>query len=126
MKKDCYKKINRPFVIFVITLVSWLLLCLLIAGSTHSQSSHENSDGGAAEMARKLQKPLGNIKAIMTNNAIGFNTGDDNGTSYGFQIQPVYAIDFPDWGFTFLPRAIIPILGLEPGTDDCPPIKINI
>ena len=66
-------------------------------------------------MARKLQNPLANIKAVMTDNAIGFNTGTDNGTSYGFQIQPVYAMDFPDKGFTFIPRGVIPILGLEPG-----------
>lgn len=76
----------------------------------------EEKGGGAAEMARKLQDPLANIKAIMTDNTIGFNTGDDEGTSYGFQIQPVYAIDLPDKGFTFLPRAVIPITGLEPGT----------
>ena len=70
----------------------------------------------AAEMARKLHNPLANIKAIMTDNTIGFKTGDDEGTSYGFQLQPVYAIDFEDKGFTFIPRASIPILGLEPGT----------
>lgn len=51
----------------------------------------------------------------MTDNTIGFNTGNDKGTSYGFQIQPVYAIDLPDKGFTFIPRAVIPIIGLEPG-----------
>jgi hypothetical protein len=73
--------------------------------------------GGAAEMARKLQNPLANIRALMTDNAIGFNTGNDNGTSFGFQLQPVYAIDLPDQGITLLPRGVIPILGLEPGTD---------
>lgn len=43
------------------------------------------AEGGdaAAEMARKLQNPLANIKAVMTDNAIAFNTGTDNGTSYG-------------------------------------------
>lgn len=70
----------------------------------------------AAEMARKLQNPLANIKAVMTDNTIGFNTGTDEGTSYGFQIQPVYAVDVPDKGFTFIPRAVIPVMGLEPGT----------
>ena len=78
----------------------------------------------AAEMARKMQNPLANIKAIMTDNAIGLDTGEDEGTSYGFQIQPVYAIDMPDKGFTFIPRAVIPILGLEPGTN-IPPVGID-
>ncbi len=68
-------------------------------------------------MARKLQNPLANIKAVTTDNTVGFNTGNDDGTSYSSQLQPVYAIDFPERGFTFLPRAVIPILGLEPGTD---------
>lgn len=76
-------------------------------------AAHSDS---AAEMAKKLQNPLANIKAVMTDNAIGFNTGDDNGTSYAFQFQPVYAIDFTEHGFTFIPRAVIPVLGLEPGT----------
>ena len=71
----------------------------------------------AAEMQKKLQNPLANIAAIMTDNVIGFDTGDTDDTSFGFQVQPVYAIDFADKGFTMIPRAIIPILGLEPGTD---------
>ena len=65
----------------------------------------------AAEMARKLQNPLANIKAVMTDNTIGYNTGIDEGTSYGFQIQPVYAVDVPSKGFTFIPRAVIPVNG---------------
>lgn len=40
-----------------------------------------------------LQNPLANIKAIMTDNAVGFDTGDDDGTSYDFQFQSVYAIE---------------------------------
>ena len=75
----------------------------------------------AAEMQKKLQNPLANIKALMTDNAIGFDTGDTDDTSYGFQIQPVYAIDMPERGFTMIPRAVIPIMGLEPGTD-VPPV----
>lgn len=95
-------------------ILSLFLLIALAAPTTISLA--EEKGGGAAEMARKLQDPLANIKAIMTDNTIGFNTGDDEGTSYGFQIQPVYAIDLPDKGFTFLPRVVIPITGLEPGT----------
>lgn len=54
---------------------------------------------------------------LMTDNAIGFDTGTDGGTSFGFQLQPLYAIDLPRKGFTFLPRGITPALGPEPGTD---------
>ena len=71
----------------------------------------------AAEMQKKLQNPLANIKAVMTDNVIGFDTGNTDDTSFGFQIQPIYAIDMPDKGFTLIPRAVIPIMGLEPGTD---------
>ncbi len=75
----------------------------------------------AAEMQKKLQNPLANIAAVMSDNAVGFDTGTTGDTSFGFQIQPVYAIDFADRGFTMIPRGIIPIMGLEPGTD-VPPI----
>ena len=86
-----------------------LLLSCLVTGLAHAD--------GAAEMARKLQNPLANIKAMMTDNVIGFDTGEDDGTSYSFQLQPLYAIDMPDKGFTLLPRGVIPVMGLEPGTD---------
>jgi len=95
--------------------VKFLTVVLMILIAAAIDSAPVNADS-AAEMAKKLQNPLANIKAVMTDNSIAFNTGDDNGTSYGFQLQPVYAIDFPDRGFTFIPRAVIPILGLEPGT----------
>ncbi len=71
----------------------------------------------AAEMAAKLQNPLANIKSIMTDNNVSWDTGNTDGTSWGFQIQPVYAIDFADKGFTLIPRAVIPYVSVEPGTD---------
>ena len=71
----------------------------------------------AAEMAAKLQNPLANIKSIMTDNSIGFDTGNDDGTSFGIQLQPVYALDFPEREFTLIPRAVIPLVHMEPGTD---------
>jgi hypothetical protein len=67
----------------------------------------------AAEMARKLQDPLANISALMTENVILLNT--NGGTSFNFQLQPVQAFDFPDQGFSFIARGVIPILGFEPG-----------
>ena len=50
----------------------------------------------AAEMARKLQDPLANISAVMTDNDVLFKTGlgDEEETSYSFQIQPVHAFSF--------------------------------
>ena len=95
---------------------------LLAPSASASRGSEEGeSANSAADMARLLQNPLANIRALMTDNSVGFDTGTDGGTSYGFQIQPVYAVDLPEWGFTFLPRAVIPIVGLEPGTD-VPPV----
>ena len=97
------------------SLLACILTCIvaLAAGPAFADS--------AAEMARKLQNPLANIRALMTDNAIGFDSGTTEDTSFVFQLQPVYAIDMPDKGFTFIPRAVIPILGLEPGTD-IPPV----
>ncbi len=91
--------------------VRCLLACTLAIGPVPALAD------AAAEMQRKLQNPLANIAAIMTDNVIGFDTGNTDDTSFGFQIQPIYAVDLPDKGFTLLPRAVIPILGLEPGTD---------
>ncbi|MFW2441118.1 MAG: hypothetical protein ACN4GR_17305 [Arenicellales bacterium] len=68
----------------------------------------------AAEMARKAQDPLGNVKAIMTDNTIAFGGGPEDDTAYGFQIQPVYAIE-NDTPFNMLARAVIPVVGVEPG-----------
>ena len=83
-------------------------VCMALPAATQADA--------AADMARKLQNPLANIKAIMTDNSIGFDTGEDGGTSYTFQLQPVYAIDLPEKGFTFIPRGVIPVVGLEPGS----------
>lgn len=78
----------------------------------------------AAEMARKLQDPLANISAVMTDNDILFKTGlgDVEETSYSFQIQPVQAFSFDDAGFNFIARAVIPILGLAPTAQKPPGI----
>lgn len=67
-------------------------------------------DDTAAEMARKLQDPLASISAIMTDNDISFGTGNDD-VSYGFQIQPVKAFSWDDYGLNFIARAVIPIVG---------------
>ena len=94
-----------------------LLLALVIAMSTTTSIAEEKEGGSggdaAAEMARKLQDPLANIKALMTDNDINFNSGNDE-TSYGFQLQPVYAVPFEKQGFNLVNRAVIPILGMAP------------
>ena len=92
-------------------ILSLLLLVALASPATISLA--EEQGGGAAEMARKLQDPLANIKALMTDNDVNFNTGN-NETSYGFQLQPVYAVPFEDLGFNLVNRAVIPILGVAP------------
>ena len=64
-------------------------ICLLYVWSSNSLAGEEG--GGAAEMARKLQDPLANVSAFMTDNDIQFKSGKDGDTtSYSFQLQPVY------------------------------------
>ncbi|MEH6581830.1 MAG: hypothetical protein V7754_07840 [Halioglobus sp.] len=78
-------------------------------------SVNAQSDDAVAEMARKAQDPLGDVKAIMSDNTIAFDGGEDgDDTSYGFQIQPVYAIK-NDTSFNMIARAVIPIVGVDPG-----------
>ena len=86
------------------------LLLLLTATLVTAQN-----EDAIAEMARKAQDPLGDVKAIMTDNTIAFDGGEDgDDTSYGFQIQPVYAIE-NDTSFNMILRAVIPIVGVDPG-----------
>ena len=73
-----------------------------------------NADENAAalEMARKAQDPLGNVRALMTDNTIAFDGGPEDDTSYGFQFQPVYAIP-SNTSWNMLARAVIPVVGVE-------------
>jgi hypothetical protein len=96
---------NMPRKDRAFAVVALVLAHLLSAAPARAQS--------AAEMAKKLQDPLANIQALMTDNDINFNTGTGE-TSYGFQLQPVYAVPFEDAGFNLINRAVIPILGLQP------------
>ncbi|MEH6552320.1 MAG: transporter [Pseudomonadales bacterium] len=96
---------------------------LALFSATLTLGAHAQEDDAAAAMARALQDPLASIKMLATDNTIGFNSGDDEGeTNYNFQIQPVYSIPRPALAKTnLIARAVIPIIGLEPGTVE-PPI----
>jgi len=68
----------------------------------------------AEDIAKALQDPLANIKALMTDNTFNLNSGSpDERTGYNFQVQPVYAIPFEK--FIFIPRGVIPIIGAPTG-----------
>jgi len=51
------------------------VICLLYACASNSLACEEG--GGAVEMARKLQDPLANVSAFMTDNGIQFRYGKD-------------------------------------------------
>ncbi|MEH6585820.1 MAG: hypothetical protein V7720_04635 [Halioglobus sp.] len=90
------------------TLIGLPILLMTVSASAQDADA-------IAEMARKAQDPLGDVKAIMTDNTIAFDGGEDgDDTSYGFQIQPVYAIK-NDTSFNMIARAVIPIVGVDPG-----------
>ena len=69
-----------------------------------------SAQDAAAEMARKLQDPLANMTALMTDNDVSWGTGNDE-ASYGFQLQPVKAFSLDDINMNFIARAVIPIVG---------------
>ena len=95
-----------------IALLAGLLLFVL---DTWAQS-----DEDLAEFARKAQDPLGDIRAVMTDNTIAFGGGPEDDTSYSFQIQPVYSLD-TSGNWNMLLRGIVPVIGIEPGVV-APPI----
>lgn len=67
----------------------------------------------ASEMARKLQDPLADIAAVMTDNNFFFSSNTKN-PSISFQIQPVKAFDLPNNNVTLIARGLFPILGFAP------------
>jgi hypothetical protein len=67
------------------------------------------------EAARKAADPLGDVRALMTDNTIAFGAGEsEDDTTFGFQLQPVYAIP-NQTQFNMIARAVMPIIGVEPG-----------
>lgn len=88
-----------------------------LAGLGWAGGAAAQEESGAADLAAAFQDPLANISAIFTDNTIGFDTGaDGDDESYEFNIQPVYSLNFIE-GVTIIPRAMIPIVGVRPGTD---------
>jgi len=88
---------------------------LLAVGLVFATSNlHAQDDEALAEFARKAQDPLGDVKALMTDNTIGFDGGPNEDTSYSFQLQPVYALD-TSGNWNMILRGIVPVAGLEPG-----------
>lgn len=81
-------------------------LLLLVFCSWNTVQGQEVS---AEEVAKALQDPLGNIRALITDNAFQFNAGDPATTNYNFQLQPVWALSLEK--INLIPRAVIPILG---------------
>ncbi|MGW8369798.1 MAG: hypothetical protein ACWGPN_14120 [Gammaproteobacteria bacterium] len=101
-------------------------LCLtaaILLGVAATQPSRAQDDEALREMARKAQDPLGDIRALMTDNTIAFDGGPDDDTTYGFQLQPVYSVQ-NDTRWNMIARAIVPIIGVEPGVV-VPPIGPN-
>ena len=88
------------------------LAAIVLASSSPSLARAQS----AAEIAKSLQDPLASIAALMTDNTINFNTGNpEEITGYNFQLQPVYAV--PGKTFNFIPRAVIPIIGVPGGAN---------
>lgn len=101
--------------------ISGLLLAVALAFPGLGIPANAQELSPAEEAARKAADPLGDVKALMTDNTIAFKAGEDeNDTSYGFQIQPVYSIP-GESKLNMIARAVIPIIGLEAGAV-APPI----
>ena len=94
-----------------------LSLLALLAGLCGASRAMADGDG-AAKLAALLQDPLANLAAVMTDNTFSFKSGPDHDNkAYEFNIQPVYSLNFPELGITVIPRAMIPIVGVKPGSD---------
>ncbi|GAL31778.1 hypothetical protein JCM19240_5209 [Vibrio maritimus] len=65
---------------------------------------------------RVLQDPLGNFRGVIAENAMygGFEESDE--TAGLIRLQGLYAIPMPEYGINFIPRVIVPVVGLPPET----------
>ncbi|MDX1698390.1 MAG: hypothetical protein R3308_08890 [Thiohalobacterales bacterium] len=86
------------------------VVCACIAGAPATALADD-----AGEMQKMLQNPLANIRALMTDNFVAFDTGINDDVSWGLNLQYYHALYFPDKRFAFLPRLVLPVMGLEPG-----------
>ncbi len=86
---------------------------ILIIVAVLGLSAFHGAAQTAEEIAKSLQDPLGNIRALVTDNAVQFRTGRPGTASYNFQLQPVWAI--PLEKLNIVPRGVIPILGVPNG-----------
>ena len=94
--------------------VATLVLLVLVAVSSPSAPLLAQELSPEEEAARKAADPLGDVKALMTDNTIAFGAGEgEDDTTFGFQLQPVYAI--PTEKLNMILRAVVPIIGVEPG-----------
>jgi hypothetical protein len=93
-------------------------LLALLAGLLGATGALAADGGGAAKLAALLQDPLANMSAVMTDNTASFKSGPDHDDeAYEFNIQPVYSLNFAEQDFTLIARAMIPVIGVKPGTD---------
>ena len=103
MQGECVIKISNIS-------AGFLLLFVILNGSL----VYAQDDEAVLAMARKAQDPLGNVRALMTESTIAFDGGPNDDTSFAVQLQPVYAIPGKS-NWNMIARAIIPIIGVEPG-----------
>lgn len=94
-------------------IVIFAAIVLSVLGAALTPALASDQGDRAAEMARQLQDPLAGISAIMTENRFKFKNGQDK-KNYQFDIEPIFSIDFPEQGFTLIPRAVIPVIGAAP------------
>ena len=93
--------------------VFFAVVAIVLAGTAFAQDAAETPGEGsrsaAAELARKLQDPLANLRVFNTENNFDFGTGDEE-LSVTFNLQPIYAISREKLNIVL--RAVIPVVGL--------------
>jgi hypothetical protein len=85
-------------------MISTVLILITATGISLSAQT------AAEDMAKQFQNPLASIRGIMTDNDVLINY-DGSPTKVLFQLQPVYAVDFPEAKFSLVNRAILPFGG---------------
>lgn len=103
----------RSFGKSVVRIGSIAAMCIAFSGIGLAQDVCD-----AKCLAEKTQDPLANVRAVMTDNTVVYNTA--GGTAYGFLFQPVASIP-TEKGFNMIARGIIPLVGAPTGAE-LPPL----
>ena len=92
-------------------------MLLLVSPVQAEDTFQDTLQAARTNFGRVLQDPLANFRGVIAENGFYGNTGIDNDVAMFSKIQGLYAMPMPERGLNFIPRVIVPVMGLPPLSD---------